>query len=158
MNCAIVDQCQGVFETKEHLRRAQGLIPMTLDPSALAFDQAELLSQLQTLDDPALDLVSFGVIGFDMEGVVRRYGAAESRMAGLGRHQTIGLPLFSVVAQCMNNFLVAQRFDDCKSACVVLDETVDYVLTLRMKPVRVKLRLLYAPEQAMRYVCILRQL
>jgi hypothetical protein len=77
-------------------------------------------------------------------------------MAGLGRHQTVGLPLFAVVAQCMNNFLVAQRFDDCQAASVALDETVDYVLTLRMKPVRVKLRLLYAPELAMRYVCILR--
>lgn len=129
---------------------------MTLDPSTLTFDQADLLSHLQALDDPALDLVSFGVIGFDLEGVVRRYGAAESRMAGLGRHQTVGLPLFSVVAQCMNNFLVAQRFDDALAANTPLDDTVDYVLTLRMKPVRVKLRLLFAPGLATRYVCIMR--
>ncbi len=123
---------------------------------SLVFDQADLLDTLQSMDDAALDQVSFGVIGFDAQGVVRRYGAAESRMAGLGRHQTVGLPLFSVVAQCMNNFLVAQRFDDSQAAGVALDETVDYVLTLRMKPVRVKLRLLYSPQQAMRYVCILR--
>jgi photoactive yellow protein len=131
---------------------------MTTNQQALAllFDQADLLDQLHAMDDAALDQVSFGVIGFDDQGMVRRYGAAESRMAGLGRHQTVGLPLFSVVAQCMNNFLVAQRFDDCQAAGLALDETVDYVLTLRMKPVRVKLRLLFAPEQVMRYVCILR--
>jgi photoactive yellow protein len=122
----------------------------------LSFDQADLLDQLNAMDDAALDLVTFGVIGFDDQGMVRRYGAAESRMAGLGRHQTVGLPLFSVVAQCMNNFLVAQRFDDSQAAGLALDETVDYVLTLRMKPVRVKLRLLSAPAQALRYVCILR--
>lgn len=123
---------------------------------SLVFDQEGLLPILQSFDDAELDRVGFGVIGFDAEGLVQRYGAAESRMAGLGRHQTVGLPLFSVVAQCMNNFLVAQRFEDALARGEPLDETVDYVLTLRMKPVRVKLRLLYAPTQGMRYVCILR--
>jgi len=121
---------------------------------ALTFTQPGLLAALHALSDGDLDEVAFGVIGFDNDGTVCRYGAAESRMAGLGRHQTIGLSLFGVVAQCMNNYLVAQRFDDAMDTCQALDETVDYVLTLRMKPVRVQLRLLASPDADMRYVCI----
>jgi hypothetical protein len=56
----------------------------------------------------------------------------------------------------MNNFLVAQRFDDAAEACQPLDATVDFVLTLRMKPTPVKLRLLAAPSVEQRYVLILR--
>lgn len=128
----------------------------TDDPADLRFDQTDLLARLGALDDEGLDRVSFGVIGFDAEGIVRRYGAAESRMAGLSPHRVLGLPLFSVVAQCMNNFLVAQRFEDVAAQGLPLDEVVPYVLTLRMKPVRVQLRLLADPVQGMRYVCILR--
>jgi hypothetical protein len=49
---------------------------------------------------------------------------------------------------------VAQRFADSDAAGTELDETLDYVLTLRMKPLRVKMRLLAAPGAALRYVCI----
>lgn len=126
------------------------------DPAALRFDQADLLVCLDGLDAAGLDQVSFGVIGFDAGGLVRRYGAAESRMAGLSTQRVLEHPLFAVVAQCMNNFLVAQRFEDCAAQGLVLDEVVPYVLTLRMKPQRVQLRLLFDPARAMRYVCILR--
>jgi photoactive yellow protein len=122
----------------------------------LAFDHPDLLQALQALDDTALDEVPFGVIGFDAEGTVRRYGAAESRMAGLSRQRVLGLSLFGEVAQCMNNYLVAQRFEDSAAAGQPLDELVPYVLTLRMKPTKVLLRLLAQPAQAMRYVCIQR--
>jgi len=39
----------------------------------------------------------------------------------------------------------------------VLDETIDYVLTLRMRPVKVALRLLSTPGNATRYVLVKRQ-
>lgn len=122
----------------------------------LRFDQEALIGALDELDDAGLDEVGFGVIGFDAGGTVRRYGAAESRLAGLSRDRVVGLQLFSVVAQCMNNCLVAQRFEDCAAAGEVLDTVVDFVLTLRMKPQKVKLRLLFHPAVAMRYVCVLR--
>jgi photoactive yellow protein len=131
---------------------------MNLAPApSLVFDQPDLLTRLDALDAAGLDAVSFGVIGFDLDGVVTRYGAAESRMAGLRPERVVGLPLFGVVAQCMNNYLVAQRFEDAAAAGQPLDATVDYVLTLRMKPVQVQLRLLAAPGGATRYVCILRR-
>ncbi len=56
----------------------------------------------------------------------------------------------------MNNFMVAQRFEDALASSIVLDVTVDYDLTLRMRPVKVKLRLLAAPGGTNRYVLVQR--
>ena len=122
----------------------------------LAFDDADLLDRLETSATDELDALGFGVIGFDAETQVCRYNSFESRMAGLSPPRVLGQPLFSAVAPCMNNFLVAQRFEDAAAEGSALDATVDYVLTLRMRPVKVKLRLLAAPEVAMRYVLIKR--
>ncbi|WP_439532141.1 phosphonate transporter [Polymorphobacter sp.] len=107
-------------------------------------------ASLATLDDAALDGLPFGVIGLSKEGFADVYNATESRLAGLPRAKVIGAHFFDDIAQCMNNFMVAQRFED-ESA---LDATLDYVLTLRMKPTPVKLRLLQSPEVALRYVLI----
>lgn len=46
--------------------------------------------------------------------------------------------MFNEVAPCMNNYLVAQRFDDEEA----LDEILPYILTLRMRSTPVQLRLL----------------
>ena len=97
------------------------------------------------------------MIGFDPEGVVRRYNTLESTMAGLSLQRVIGNPLFTVVAPCMNNYLVAQRFEDAAASGSALDATIDYVLTLRMRPLKVKLRLLAAPGVTTRFVLINRR-
>ncbi len=123
---------------------------------ALHFTDAALLPALQQLSDADLDTLEFGVIGFDASDVVRRYNALESCLAGLSPQRVLGHPLFTVVAPCMNNFMVAQRFVDAATAALPLDATIDYVLTLRMRPVKVKLRLLAAPGEGMRYVLVLR--
>jgi hypothetical protein len=56
----------------------------------------------------------------------------------------------------MNNYLVAQRFEDAAATGDLLDATIDYVLTLRMRPVKVKLRLLASAASAHRYVLVQR--
>ncbi|RYH14512.1 MAG: phosphonate transporter, partial [Alphaproteobacteria bacterium] len=98
----------------------------------------------------------FGVIGFDAGTAVRRYNAFESKAAGLSPQRVLGHALFAVVAPCMNNYLVAQRFEDAAADGSELDATIDYVLTLRMRPVKVRLRLLAAPGAAYRYVLVQR--
>jgi photoactive yellow protein len=99
-----------------------------------------------------LDTLPFGVIGFGADANVELYSAAESRMAGLSPEKVVGRHLFGVVAPCMNNFLVAQRFEDEPE----LDATIDYVLTLRMRPTPVKLRMLQSAGAARRYLLIKR--
>lgn len=121
---------------------------------ALHFSEAALLPALQRMTDAELDGLGFGVIGFDAADVVRRYNACESRLAGLSPQRVLGQPLFTTVAPCMNNFLVAQRFADAAAAAQPLDATIDYVLTLRMRPVKVRLRLLAAPGAGLRYVLV----
>ena len=74
------------------------------------------------------------------------------------RDRVIDMPLFTGVAPCMNNFLVAQRFEDAAADGSTLDDVIDYVFTLRMRPVRVKLRLLTAPGRRFRYVLVKRAL
>lgn len=130
---------------------------MTL-PAHHAFAQPELLPLLTSSSPEALDGLDFGLIGFDADGMVRQYNAFESRAAGLSPQRVLGQSLFTHVAPCMNNFMVAQRFEDAAEAGSRLDDTIDYVLTLRMRPVKVKLRLLSDPAQAMRYVLIQRAL
>ena len=126
---------------------------MQLDATA-RFDDPDLLAWLASADDRALDGLPFGVIGFDTQGVVCRYNRFECEAAGLGMARVLGLPLFSVVAQCMNNFLVAQRFEDAAAQGLPLDTTLDYVLTLRMRPTAVRLRLLSAPGDGTRFVLV----
>jgi hypothetical protein len=53
--------------------------------------------------------------------------------------------------------MVAQRFEDAHADGTALDETIPYVLTLRMRPTKVRLRLLAQPGAAIRYVLVQRQ-
>ena len=126
-------------------------------PMTLEFSQPELLQHLLALDTAELDRLDFGVLGIGPDTVVRDYNALEARMAGLSRERVIGHPLFTVVAPCMNNFMVAQRMEDAAAAGEALDLTLDYVLTLRMRPVKVKLRLLADASAERRFVLVNRK-
>ena len=124
--------------------------------TAVDFAASELLALMGTLTEAQLDALDFGVIGFDADGVVRRYNAFESQAAGLSAQRVLGQLLFTVVAPCMNNFLVAQRFEDANQQNADLDDIIGYVLTLRMRPVKVKLRLLSSPDADLRFVLVQR--
>jgi len=120
------------------------------------FEQPGLAALLADMDEAALDALQFGVIGFDAEDHVQRYNAFESQAAGLRPERVLKQNLFTVVAPCMNNFMVAQRFHDARADGVALDDTIDYVLTLRMRPTKVRLRLLSTPGAALSYVLVQR--
>jgi photoactive yellow protein len=125
--------------------------------SPLAFAAPGLGQQLDAASEAELDQLGFGVIGFDADTVVCRYNATESQAAGLSPQRVLGQPLFTNVAPCMNNFMVAQRFEDAFDAGTELDASIDYVLTLRMRPVKVTLRLLAHPSSGTRYVLVARR-
>jgi photoactive yellow protein len=111
-----------------------------------------VLSELDSLTPEQLDALEFGVIGFSPECLVERYNNFESKAAGLPVEKVIGADFFLTTAQCMNNFMVAQRFLDEPA----LDEIIDYVLTLRMRPTSVRLRLLKGSGTARRYILVQR--
>lgn len=108
------------------------------------------LHELDRMGEAERNSLSFGVIGFAADTVVETYNACEARMSGLDPATIIGVPFFSGIAQCMNNFMVAQRFEDEPE----LDDIIPYVLTLRMRPTKVRLRLLASAGVARRYLLI----
>lgn len=108
------------------------------------------ITELAELSAERLDALPFGVIEFTPDAIVTVYNATESRNAGLSPQRVLGKHFFEEVAPCMNNFMVAQRFDDVDE----LDEIIPYVLTLRMRPTPVRLRLMKAQSCATRFVLI----
>jgi len=108
------------------------------------------LRDLEQMDDHGRDALPFGVVGFAADTIVQTYNATEARLSGLDPATVVGVPFFEAVGQCMNNFMVAQRFEDEPE----LDAVLPYVLTLRMRPTKVRLRLLATAESPRRYVLI----
>jgi photoactive yellow protein len=121
---------------------------------AIAFDQPDLINVLAKLDDKQIDELPFGVIGFGRDCLVKRYNRFESEATGLLQEKVLRKHVFTDVAQCMNNFLVAQRYEDAWTSASPLDATLDYVLTWRMNPVKVKLRLLWAINSDLAFIAL----
>jgi photoactive yellow protein len=114
------------------------------------FSTPELFDALEACDDGALDGLDFGVVGMALSGVTDRYNAYESGRAGLSASRVLGKHFFTEVAPCTNNFMVAQRFEES----ALLDETIPYVFTLRMRPRKVELRLLKREGVARQYLVV----
>lgn len=108
------------------------------------------LHDLETMSIADRDALPFGVVGFEADTIVQVYNATEARMSGLDPATVMGVPFFDAVAQCMNNFMVAQRFEDEPE----LDDVFPYVLTLRMRPTKVRMRLLATAKTPRRYILI----
>jgi len=108
------------------------------------------LIDLEGLTDRELDALPFGVIGLSADCLVEVYNQTESKLAGLSQNAVIGTHFFLTTAQCMNNFMVAQRFEDEAE----LDDTVNFMLTLRMRPTPVRLRLLQCRAVRRRYILL----
>lgn len=108
------------------------------------------LTGLETLAGDEIDLLPYGVIGLDKNNLVEVYNKTEAMLAGLSANSVLGSHFFLSTAQCMNNFMVAQRFEDEAE----LDATINYVLTFRMRPTPVRLRLLQGAAASRRYILV----
>ena len=117
----------------------------------MTFDDVSITEMLSTMDEAALDGLPFGVVGLESDNMVELYNAHEERYSGLPRSIVVGRHFFSDVAPCMNNYMVAERLEEAP-----LDVTLPYVLTFRMRPTPVRLRLLRASEAPRRWVLVAR--
>ncbi len=111
---------------------------------------------LDQSDDETLDTLDFGVIGFDSEGIVRRYNQHEAKCSSLAPSDVIGRSLFIDIARCMNNSLIAGRFSQARQNTQALDATIDYVLAFKSGAGPVHMRLLSSPEASLDYLLIRR--
>lgn len=110
-------------------------------------------SELEGMDQDEHDALDFGLIGLDRDGRAVIYNNTEEQLSGVDRDRVIDSDFFSSIGQCMNNFLVAQRFEDEDD----LDETLPFVLTLRMRPTKVTLRLLASSGSDRDYILVNRR-
>jgi len=111
------------------------------------------IAELNEADAASLDALPFGVIGLLSDSTVHFYNMAESQAAGLAVTRVASRRFFEEIAPCMNNFMVAQRFEDEAR----IDDVISYVLTFRMRPTPVRLRLLKAPDCDLRFILIERK-
>ena len=111
------------------------------------------ISTLCRSTNATLDDLDFGVIGLSSDGLVEIYNATESQLAVLPPESVLGGNFFDNIAQCMNNFMVAQRFLDEPE----IDATIDFILTLRMRPTPVKLRLLQSKTAVLHFILVNRK-
>ncbi len=116
-------------------------------------DDSSLLDDLEKADIRALDAADFGIVRMQTDGTVIAYNAYESRLSGLSSAGVMGKCFFTEVAPCTNNFMVAERFTEPGE----LDAEVDYVFTYRMKPTKVRLRLLRRVEATEQYLVTLKR-
>lgn len=116
----------------------------------VTFHSADLLERLEESSIADTDGLPFGLITMDRQGIVIGYNAHEARRAGFLPERVIGKNFFEVVAPCTNNHLVAQRFHDEPA----LDDELDYVFTVKMKPTPVRLRLLSAAGSEWQYLAV----
>ncbi len=120
----------------------------------IAFDDKDIVQTLSKMSDETLNTLDFGVTGLDNEGLVKNYNNYLVNLSGVSIQKAMGYHYFSNVAPCMNNFMVAQKLEDAIDEKVQFDETINYVLSVRMKPTKVKLRMIHDINLSMSYVLI----
>lgn len=123
-------------------------------PLPSSFADPGLLDWLLAATAVEIDALPFGVVTMATDGTVEHYNAAESRLAGLTQNRVLGRHFFTAVAPCMNNFLIAHRYE----TEVDIDAVIDYVLTLRMAPKKVRLRMLKRADARQMHLIIERRI
>lgn len=116
----------------------------------LSFHDRDLFDHLDRCDDAALDQMPFGVIAMDRDFIVTAYNAEESRFSGLPPGKVLGRHFFNDVASCADTDAVSGRFKSQEN----IDADIDYVFSLRMAPVNVRLRLLKRPASRRMYLLV----
>jgi photoactive yellow protein len=115
----------------------------------ISFADIDAAEQLETASSETLDQLDYGVVEMDISGTVLRYNTTESRYSGLPPDRVIGRNFFQTVAPCSNNQRVAARYQQA-----VLDETIEYTFSLRMKPVPVTLRMIKEAGASTMYLLV----
>lgn len=115
------------------------------------FESPAIIEWLVESTDEVKECVPFGIIGFTNDNSITCYNKIESEYSGYSKEFVIGKNLFLEVAPCMNNYLVALKFAELNE----LDEVIPYILSFKVKPVSVHLRLLKKGE--LNYILIKRK-
>ncbi|MEO1418253.1 MAG: PAS domain-containing protein [Bacteroidota bacterium] len=122
--------------------------------SIISFDQKDIYLHLDAASVDELDKAEFGIVRLGSGGRISYMNRYEATLAKLKQEETMGKHFFTQVAPCTNNFLVAEKY---KAEAGSRDETIDYIFTYRVKPTKVKLRLLTNPQNQYQYLLVKRR-
>ena len=125
--------------------------------ASASFEDLNILSALNLLSDFEIDNLDFGVIGFNSNEIITVYNAHEAKWAGLEQASIMGSHIFDIVAPCMNNYLIAERLRCAFQEGTSLDYMIEYVLTMRMRPTPVTLRVLSSLASATQFILVRRK-
>ncbi|MEL6699059.1 MAG: photoactive yellow protein [Bacteroidota bacterium] len=120
----------------------------------ISFDQKNIYPHLDAASAEELDKAEFGIVRLGSGGRIEYMNRYEATLAKLKQEDTMGKHFFTQVAPCTNNFLVAEKY---KAEAGSRDETMDYIFTYRVKPTKVKLRLLTNPQNQYQYLLVKRR-
>jgi photoactive yellow protein len=115
------------------------------------FKQEDLFEALEQYDAKDFNDFGYGVVRMDRSGGIKAYNSYNSDLASDANKDVIGQNFFTQVAPCTNNFMVAEKYNDFGTE---LDETLDYILTYRVKPAQVTLRMLAKSSSENQYLLI----
>ncbi len=101
-------------------------------------------------NEDELNRLDFGIIGFDSKGILTAYNTMEETYSGLSREKVMGKPLFTDIAPCLNNYIVALKFEQNEE----LDEYTPYILSFKVKPTPVDLRLIKNKKLKYNYILV----
>ncbi|MEM7511659.1 MAG: photoactive yellow protein [Bacteroidota bacterium] len=119
--------------------------------NAITFSDKDIFPVLEKSSPQEFDEMDFGVVQMDLQGTIKAYNKYESELAHITQSEAIGKNFFTQIAPCTNNFMVATKFIDAKEN---RDEVLDYMFTYRIKPTKVRLRLIIHPEEANQYLLV----
>lgn len=120
-----------------------------------AFVPQELLSNLPNMKQSQLDMLDFGAIRVNDEGVILSYNRWQSEFAQVDQDEALGKNFFRELAPCTNNRLVFGRFKQ-GVADGSLDVVVSYAFTYRMRPTLVKVHLYREPKTRANWILVAR--
>lgn len=115
------------------------------------FDQDNIFELLEQYEAEDFNEFDYGVVRMDRSGNIKAYNSYNSDLAADDNKAVIGQNFFTQVAPCTNNFMVAEKYNKVETE---LDETLDYILTYRVKPAQVTLRLLAKNSKENQYLSI----
>jgi photoactive yellow protein len=102
-----------------------------------SFSDANIIDWLDSNSEESYDSLIFGVVQMDSKGIVTAYNNYETVIGGISKENAKGKKFFTQVAPCMNNFMVAEKYQQES-----LDEELPYIFTYVTQPTPVILRLI----------------
>jgi len=104
------------------------------------------IEDLHCLGTEALDALPWGMVVLDDEGVVLEYNAAEERLAGKSRGDTVGRSFFAEVAPCTSVAEFGGRYAEMVARRSAEPQQFEFVFRFPGGELLVEIAMSYAPE------------